>query len=58
MKQLSILYKDIIRKNNLFHHLIISLNGVENIEYDFHYSKITDKNVKMLEECYTFKLLG
>src|SRR5580692_171477 len=62
MEQLSTLYKDIIRKNNLSH-LTITLRRVKNIKYvikhynfikyDFNNSNITDKTVKFLGKCHT-----
>src|SRR5580692_3564301 len=65
MEQLSTLYKDIIRKNNLSH-LTITLRRVKNIKYvikhynfikyDFNNSNITDKTVKFLGKCHTLHL--
>src|ERR1700733_2589640 len=67
MEQLSTLYRDIIRKNNLSH-LIITLRRVKNIKYvikhynfikyDFNNSNITDKTVKFLGKCHTLDLSG
>src|SRR3984885_12247068 len=65
MEQLSTLYRDIIRKNNLSH-LIITLRRVKNIKYvikhynfikyDFNGSNITNKTVKLLGNCHTLDL--
>src|SRR3984885_14938426 len=65
MEQLSTLYRDIIRKNNLSH-LTIILKRVKNIKYvikhynfikyDFNNSNITDKSVKLLRNCHTLDL--
>src|ERR1700733_10405419 len=65
MEQLSTLYRDIIRKNNLSH-LTITLRRVKNIKYvikhynfikyDFNSSNITDKSVKLLGNCHTLDL--
>src|ERR1700733_9994982 len=55
MEQLSTLYRDIIRKNNLSH-LTITLRKVNFIKYDFAYSHITDESVKLLGNCHTLNL--
>uniref|UniRef100_A0A6C0LTL9 Uncharacterized protein n=1 Tax=viral metagenome TaxID=1070528 RepID=A0A6C0LTL9_9ZZZZ len=65
MEQLSTLYRDIIRKNNLSH-LTITLERVENIKYvikyynfikyDFSDSKIADESVKLLGNCHILNL--
>src|SRR3984885_6333900 len=59
MEQLSTLYRDIIRKNNLSH-LTITLRKVKNIKYVIKhyiaYSHITDESVKLLGNCHTLNL--
>src|SRR3984885_4100892 len=65
MEQLSTLYRDIIRKNNLSH-LTITSRRVKNIKYvikhynfikyDFNNRNITDESVKLLGNCHTLDL--
>ena len=65
MKQLSTLYRDIIKKN-ILPHLTITLRRVKNIKYvtkyynfikyDFSDSKIADESVKLLGNCHILNL--